>query len=252
MCNGIERGYALISIAMKKILLFFAFLMFVCAGYAQNYQEVVYLKNGSVIRGTVIEQAPGAYIKVQTSDGSVFAYNYSDVEKIVKDGTVAKSKSYNRSNSGLRLGYKGFVDFGYSVGVGDYGADRIEFSTTHGVQINKYIFAGAGVGVNYFYDSESVGIPIYAAARYTVLDKRITPFVEAKVGYAVGDVDGVYASPSIGCRFRMGNKSAFNVSVGYTLMSTEVTTVYKSGRHYNYEENTEIASALTFLVGFEF
>lgn len=235
MCNGIKRGYALISIAMKKFLLFFAFLMFVCAGYAQNYQEVVYLKNGSVIRGTVIEQAPGAYIKVQTSDGSVFAYNYSDVEKIVKDSTVAKS---NRSNSGLRLGYKGFVDMGYSVSVDDYSVDRIEFSTTHGVQINKYIFAGAGVGVNYFYDAEVVGVPIYAAARYTALDTRITPFVDARVGYAVGDVEGLYASLNIGCRFRMGNKSAFNASIGYSM--------------YDLTEAEVIASAITCRVGFEF
>lgn len=237
---------------MKKILLFFAFLMFVCAGYAQNYQEVVYLKNGSVIRGTVIEQAPGSYIKVKTSDGSIFAYNYSDVEKIVKDTNTTVRRSNDRSNSGLRLGYKGFVDLGYSVGFGDYSADRAEFSTTHGVQINKYIFAGAGVGVNYFYDNEKVGVPIYVDARYTALDKRITPFVEAKVGYAVGDVDGVYASPSVGCRFRMGNKSAFNVSVGYTLFTTEVTTIYKSGRHVSYDESTEITNAATFRVGFEF
>ena len=53
--------------------------------YAQSYQEVVYLKNGSVIRGVVIEQVPGISLKIQTGDGSIFAYSMADVEKITKE-----------------------------------------------------------------------------------------------------------------------------------------------------------------------
>ena len=46
----------------------------ITASVAQNVQEVVYLKNGSIVRGVVIEQVPGVSLKVQTSDGSIFAY----------------------------------------------------------------------------------------------------------------------------------------------------------------------------------
>ena len=71
---------------MKKIWLFmllvfgsFAFCM------AQEMQEVVYLKNGSVIRGVIIEQIPGKSLKIQTNDGSIFAYEMYEVEKITKE-----------------------------------------------------------------------------------------------------------------------------------------------------------------------
>ncbi len=48
-------------------------------------QEVVYLKNGSIIRGTIMEQVPGVSLKIQTADGSVFVYSMDEVEKITKE-----------------------------------------------------------------------------------------------------------------------------------------------------------------------
>jgi len=37
-------------------------------------QDIVYLKNGSVIRGTILEMIPGVTIKIVTADRSVFIY----------------------------------------------------------------------------------------------------------------------------------------------------------------------------------
>lgn len=50
-----------------------------------DYVDVVYLKNGSVIRGMIIEQVPNVSIKIQTADGSVFFYKMEEVEKITKE-----------------------------------------------------------------------------------------------------------------------------------------------------------------------
>ena len=62
---------------MKKILLLLvSFFYFISFTYAQgDLQEVVYLKNGSIIRGIIIEQQPNKLIKIQTNDGNVFVYN---------------------------------------------------------------------------------------------------------------------------------------------------------------------------------
>lgn len=48
-------------------------------------QEIVYLKNGSMIKCTIIEQVIDDYIKIKTSDGSIYVYKMSEVEKIVKE-----------------------------------------------------------------------------------------------------------------------------------------------------------------------
>ncbi len=50
-----------------------------------EYAEVVYLKNGSIIRGVIIEQIPNVSLKIKTKDGNVFFYKMEDVEKITKE-----------------------------------------------------------------------------------------------------------------------------------------------------------------------
>ena len=64
-------------------------LAIVCAGIgtvsAQSFQEVVYLKNGSIIRGLIVEQIPNKSLKIQMADGSIFVYEMTDVEKITKE-----------------------------------------------------------------------------------------------------------------------------------------------------------------------
>lgn len=50
-----------------------------------KYVDVVYLKNGSIIRGMIIEQTPNVSLKIQTKDGSVFVYKMEEVEKMAKE-----------------------------------------------------------------------------------------------------------------------------------------------------------------------
>jgi hypothetical protein len=61
----------------------------------QIYQDIVYLNNGSIIKGTIIEQEFNKSIKIQTSDKNVFAYQIDEIEKMTK---VAVSQ--NGTNSG--------------------------------------------------------------------------------------------------------------------------------------------------------
>lgn len=50
-----------------------------------QYVDVIYLKNGNVIRGMIIEQTPNVSIKIQTKDGSIFVYKMEEVEKMTKE-----------------------------------------------------------------------------------------------------------------------------------------------------------------------
>ncbi|MFN4084273.1 MAG: hypothetical protein ACK4K9_11640 [Bacteroidia bacterium] len=51
----------------------------------QQLVDVLYLKNGSVIRGTIIEQVPNVQIKIQTKDGNIFVYKIEEIERITKE-----------------------------------------------------------------------------------------------------------------------------------------------------------------------
>ncbi len=78
---------------MKLRSIFFVGMLLVAmVAQAQQLQEVVYLKNGSIIRGVVIEQVPNESLKIQTADGSIFAYPMDEVEKITKEEYVMPQK----------------------------------------------------------------------------------------------------------------------------------------------------------------
>ena len=51
----------------------------------QQLIDVVYLKNGSVIKGTIIEVVPNVQLKIQTKDGSIFANKFDEIEKMTKE-----------------------------------------------------------------------------------------------------------------------------------------------------------------------
>ncbi len=52
-------------------------------------KDVLYLKNGSVIKGTILELQPEKSVRIQTSDGSIFVFEMTQVEKIVKEEDTA-------------------------------------------------------------------------------------------------------------------------------------------------------------------
>ena len=53
--------------------------------FAQQMEDVVYLKDGTIVRGTIIEQIPGESLKIQTQGGSTFLYTLEEIAKIVKE-----------------------------------------------------------------------------------------------------------------------------------------------------------------------
>ena len=76
---------------MKKIILLVVFAL--C--FAETYEDVIYLKDGSVIRGIIIEQAPNEYIKIQSGQ-NIFVYQINEVEKIKKEISISNEEKYDK------------------------------------------------------------------------------------------------------------------------------------------------------------
>ena len=138
--------------------------------------------------------------------------------------------------------YRGFTDLSYTLGVGETSEnfDRFTLSTTHGYQIDDMFFVGAGVSFEYVRDAALALVPIYADVRMDIplRSRSIKPFVDAKVGYAAGQVDGFYFAPTVGVRVPVRFVQAMNFGLGYKLQK-----IQDAGTNTN---------ALTFNVGIEF
>ncbi len=125
--------------------------------------------------------------------------------------------------------YRGFADAGYTIGIGDYDMGRFEINTSHGYQINPFIYLGAGLGLHFMPEYETSGmsialdsreskvdIPVFANAKLNMSKSKYAPFVDGKVGIYVTNNGGLYMNISAGLRIATNERQAVNICVGYT------------------------------------
>lgn len=112
-----------------------------------------------------------------------------------------------------------------------YNTDYFAVETIHGIKIAKYVFVGAGVGLNWFYGGKEISLPVFLATRfYYPLKSQFTPYILADVGYGIPiDNTGEEFSFSvgIGCKY-----SLFNLGIGWKHYIDD--TFYKTSNNYGY------------------
>ena len=91
---------------IRLFLLAAVILLSVTALVAQT-KDIVYLKNGSVIKGMILEMIPEKTIKIQTADGNIFVYNMSEVEKVGKEAAAAPAPATETNPPAERTGNEG-------------------------------------------------------------------------------------------------------------------------------------------------
>ncbi len=210
---------------MKKNLLFLLLLMIgITVAAQQTYQDVVYLKTGAIIHGTIIEQVPNKSIKIETSDKNVFVYQIDEIEKMSKEAVVTGATA--NSNAGMKSGYVGIFNFGYGFGLGDVGKgyNFLKIDLINGYQFNPYISFGVGTGLKYCFfkgvDQNSIWIPVFGDLRVHILDNNISPYVALGLGYTfevspISQGLGLMVNPSFGVSFKTGNRSTVTLGIGY-------------------------------------
>ena len=227
---------------MKKFFLFA--ILSLGTALSLMARDVLYLKNGSVIKGDILEFNMGGSVKIQTSDGSLFVYDSDQVDRAEKEGQGEDEENVDRRFR--HKGYRGFADIGLLAFSDDsYSYDLTSafvFTTSHGYQICPWVFLGAGAGVyvydytfynygnnkySYTYKENGTGviIPFYADVRaFPIGKKRVTPFLGTKLGYAIsslkdsdGDIyNGFYSHFNAGVSVAFKPDFGIHFSIGYS------------------------------------
>jgi hypothetical protein len=117
-------------------LLISIFLITTCLAYAQQYEDVVYLKNGGEIHGTIIEQVPNVSIKIKTNEGNIFVYKMEEIEKITKQEISDKNAKEEKTNLKLKnrtsgLFFRVDMEVGGPTGSTPGGGDWSDIFTVH-------------------------------------------------------------------------------------------------------------------------
>ena len=81
-----------------------------------------------------------------------------------------------------KKGYKGTVAVGGLIGVTrGVGNNAFSLTTTHSYGYGNGLSVGAGVGLS-AYMSGAVSVPVFTEMKYNILDCKICPFVDCRVG----------------------------------------------------------------------
>ena len=80
-----------------KHFTFFLFFFFAATFYcmAQDFEDVVYLNNGGIVRGMIIELIPFEYLDIRTSTGRLRSIDMEDIERIVKERVRGEARTQN-------------------------------------------------------------------------------------------------------------------------------------------------------------
>ena len=216
---------------MQKVLklLTLALMMFIGNnGFAQgNMQDVMYLKNGSIVRGIIIEQVPNVSYKIQTIDGSVFVYEVDNVEKITKEKPLNNIKIQNNNfisnNEGLfiRAGYNLMNYSGNDVANTER---KIGYSLIIGYRTNLYSEKKFILVYSFELGPRSKGF----AERYKKIKKS---FIAHNFQVSPINLSG---------NFRLSNKILFDIHTGIYASFDYYGKLTEKSKYYNIKESYDI------------
>ncbi|WP_419501614.1 hypothetical protein [Alistipes putredinis] len=147
---------------MKRLIFIIASILLgqtVCA------QDIIQKKDATEIQAKVLKitDTEIEYQRWDNPDGPIYTIPAEDVftityqngsKEVISHFDSSRRSAADKQQFGKLPRYQGEVAFAYGSAVSEGMQDlfpRIVFETVHGVRINPYLFAGVGLGINYFY-----------------------------------------------------------------------------------------------------
>ena len=176
----------------RKILIFNILSLFTLALHAQDSircQDVVYMKGGSIFRGTISKYDLNGMLSITTWSGAKMDIPSNAVRRVVqecKGGAKLRGEReydfkehgwYHCSRVSLMFGN---IQNGYSL------------QHSSGFRLNRLVSVGAGIGLENYGpgDLDPVVVPVFVETRGYLTRQRIAPFYAIGVGIsAIGKQD---------------------------------------------------------------
>ena len=202
---------------------------------AQQIEDVLHLKNGEVIRGTIVEQIPGESLKIQTRDGNVLVFTMDEIAKLAKEMPEApkepamgvwgvdiptSASADSKSSTGIGLNLGAIVQSDEDVFFGTrtdlypemtiyYENSNLRVGGTVGLiwrQLSVHYISYSDLG----FVKETITIaPIMARC-----DVRLSPiFLGVGAGYYASLEDGPPSQPAVALRFGADIISNSNITI---------------------------------------
>ncbi len=217
---------------MQKNILILVLLLSYSFVFAQkNIQDTI---NDKLFQ-EVIESASDGLLKPEIENNnkeSSSIFNIPGIEGIMECASINSEKKSADINH--LANFQGGIEFGYGVGIGEYGINNLRINVISEYKFNPYFSMGLGLGARLYYEDPScIGIPIFVHFMVRFLDAKVSPFLTSNIGYALNvfeyrNGNGFMFNPSVGVSIKSGDQSFINIGLGYELQMAAINTFYSS------------------------
>jgi hypothetical protein len=213
---------------MKNLLFILIICLFSAAAIAQqSVTDVIYLKNGTVVRGKIIDQVPNQSVKLYTANRSVVEFKMEEIERMAKEenntmAVISTPDEYPITQGNMIIG--GSAGFSFYRETPDGGSvyknTNINLSPYLGYFIADNLSVGAGINFNLNKSSGSTGYSFGLGpdVRY-YFDMGLllkTQISYSFYHYASGSKDNTfYIKPGVGYTIFLNSKVALEPCLVY-------------------------------------
>ncbi len=217
---------------MKKHLFFILLLLILSQILsAQKSRDALYLKNGSILYGRIIEITENTY-RIETLDKNIFAFPSSEVEKFTKE---------NQNPESRKTGGPGFaIEAGVLAGAQNNSLKApFSFNILANYTLDKQNIMSLGSGVEFL---NSTFAPLFFEYKRLLNENRITPFIFLRGGALMhigGDGNDANENPYYYPKDYRGGPS-FGIGTGISRVKDDVETYISFSYRYtqtSYKQN---------------
>lgn len=229
-----------------------------------SFENIIYLKNGSIIRGKIAHQTEDS-TRVETRCKDVFIFPTSDILEMKLEGEKIKIEHPNIDFITNKKGIYNHTTFGVLTGNSELTEDfSYSASTTFGYEFNHLLGIGVGTGVNKL---KTELLPVFVSLKSNLLNRAFSPIATLKVGYSfpisktknIDETEYNYEGGLV-CGFDLGvcnfgsKNHAFTITLGYQYQILQEKSSFPDWYWYQetYYKNTYEFNKITIKIGFLF
>jgi len=248
---------------MKYLVIIIVLYFLSSLATAQNstYPDRIKLINGSLMKGTIIEDKVGEYIEIMIIGEKIVKFEYDEVLWI-KDGgykhsgyQVKEPGCFIRTEIGIAIDK---VEQPPWTNAGSYNNEYFTFHIINGFRLKPSFQPGIGVGIDN-YPTITV-FPIYLSLKGDLIAGKVTHFYQIDIGSGFGrdrkndfrQYDqvkaGIMFHPSVGLQLNTYKKASYYLAIGYKLQKAKL----ENTRFDVFTSTERTFQNLTVRVGLEF
>lgn len=196
-------------------------------------KDIIYLKNGSIIKGHIIKYDPNKKIEIEIDGGSTLVYPSSDVLKIEEVGSRYAPNNLSKSPHKPNSPHLYHSISGETFLTLEPSGPGLGLNTTSGWHFHRLFGIGIGAGINNL--GSNLFIPIYTNIKGYFMKSSASLFYNVDIGYGIGinlygfsgssmkDFrGGFYTRPSLGIRLPSTRKTHLFMDLGCMIQNWHI------------------------------